>query len=286
MRFLLVVLTALVSACGFARTASAAPPTPLFWSGFYFGGNVGYSWGGSSSTFLFSDGASGAGLSSANADSSLNGVVGGGQMGYNWQFNNWLFGIETDFQFTGQKGSSTGICAGGASPDAAVNGACTPGHIGDTDPFNVGAFPVVSTLSQKLEWFGTLRGRFGTAITPALIAYGTGGLAYGHVETTNTISGTNIFGTNGTNTSTLVPVSVSFSDGSTRFGWVLGAGLETALGGNWSGRIEYLHIDLGTVSGSFVTPLVTNSGALLISSYSSRITDDILRVGFNYKWGG
>jgi outer membrane immunogenic protein len=214
----------------------------------------------------------------------MDGPLGGGQVGYNWQAGNLLIGFETDFQFTGQKGSSTGICAGGAAPDTLVNGVCTPGHIGDTDPFNVGAFPVISTINQKLEWFGTVRGRVGWLVVPTIVTYATGGLAYGRVETENNVSGANIFGVDGTNPSTTVPVSVSFRDAATRVGWALGAGIEGNVGGSWTVKLEYLHIDLGRVSGSFVTPLITNSGALLVSSYNSRITDDILRVGLNYRF--
>ena len=58
-----------------------------------------------------------------------------------------------------------------------------------------------------------------------------------------------------------------------------------ALGGNWTGKIEYLYIDLGTVSGTFVTPIVTTTGAFLLSGFSSHITDNILRIGINYRWG-
>jgi outer membrane immunogenic protein len=53
-----------------------------------------------------------------------------------------------------------------------------------------------------------------------------------------------------------------------------------------SSRLSLTYVDLGTVSGAFVTPIVTSSGAFLVSRYSSRITDNILRVGLNYKVGG
>ena len=106
------------------------------------------------------------------------------------------------------------------------------------------------------------------------------------MNSTNTVSGTNITGAQGTNTFTLTPVAASFSDSSTKIGWTLGAGLEGVLSGNWTGKIEYIYVDLGTVSGAFATPIVTTSGAFLVSRFSSRITDNILRVGVNYKFGG
>jgi outer membrane immunogenic protein len=68
-------------------------------------------------------------------------------------------------------------------------------------------------------------------------------------------------------------------------GWAVGAGVEGVVSGNWTAKIEYLYIDLRNVSGSFTTPIVAPSGAFLTSSYTSHITDNILRVGLNYKLG-
>jgi outer membrane immunogenic protein len=273
-------------AAGLPVKAAPAPVAPVYnWTGFYIGGNIGYSWGRSSSTLSFSDAATGTVLSSTGTNFDLNGWIGGGQIGYNWQRNNWVFGLEADIQASGQKGDTAGSCAGGALTSVAtLNGVCTPGHIGDTTPFNVAAIPVDGTLNQSLEWFGTVRGRIGPAITPTLIVYVTGGLAYGEVASTYSVSGTNIIGQQGTNTFTLVPVFASFSNSTTKTGWTAGAGIEGALGGNWTGRIEYLYVDLGTVSGVLGTPLVTTTGALLTSSFSSRITDNILRIAINYRW--
>jgi outer membrane immunogenic protein len=73
------------------------------------------------------------------------------------------------------------------------------------------------------------------------------------------------------------------SNSTIQVGWTIGAGLEGVITGRWSGKIEYLFVDLGTVSGSFVTPVIAPSGAFLTSSYSSHITDNILRVGVNYQ---
>jgi outer membrane immunogenic protein len=63
-------------------------------------------------------------------------------------------------------------------------------------------------------------------------------------------------------------------------GWTVGAGIEGAIGGNWTAKLEYLYVDLGRVSGSFTLPPTT------VPSFSSRITDNILRVGVNYRFGG
>jgi outer membrane immunogenic protein len=286
MRHLLLGSALLVSLAAASGPANSAPPPPVWsWTGYYVGANVGYSWGRSNSTVTFGDAGSGAALSSAGTDFDLNGVIGGGQFGYNWQRNEWVFGLEADIQGSAQRGSGTAICPGGSlgTPPASLFGACAPGHIGDTAPFNVAALPVVDTLDQQLDWFGTVRGRLGHTITPTLYGYVTGGLAYGQVSTTNTVSGTNLIGPQGVNGVTIVPVSASMSNSTIQVGWTIGAGLEGVITGRWSGKIEYLFVDLGTVSGSFVTPVIAPSGAFLTSSYSSHITDNILRVGVNYQ---
>ena len=70
-------------------------------------------------------------------------------------------------------------------------------------------------------------------------------------------------------------------------GWVVGAGIEGAFGGGWSVRLEYLYLDLGDISGQFTTAVLGPSGtAFLSQGFSSRVTDNIVRVGVNYKFSG
>ncbi len=242
-----------------ARPYTKAPPPvvePIFnWTGFYIGGNVGYSWGRSRDFSTLTNGA-GTVLFASSGTSDLNGVIGGGQIGYNWQVQNWVWGLEADIQGSDEKGSRVFSClATFCSPPANVA------------PL-VGSIPV--TLTQKIDWFGTVRGRVGLLATPRVLLYATGGLAYGGVNTSETIG--------------VVPVGFSASD--TRVGWTVGAGIEGAISGNWTAKLEYLYMDLGTTSGSFVTAIPAFGGGFLTSNYSSHITDNILRVGVNYKFGG
>jgi outer membrane immunogenic protein len=273
-----------VAVCTAALGQSAAAQSPSWtWTGFYVGVNAGYSWGQSDTSFLLSDATTGLVRNATGSNFNLNGFVGGGQIGYNWQtVNRWVFGLETDFQGSGQDGDTTSVCGGGTL--TALNSVCLPGHIGDTAPFDVPAFPVLTGFSQSLDWFGTVRVRVGYTVTPTLLAYLTGGLAYGRVSSRLAVSGVNITGDNGTNTFVLTPVAAFFSDASTQAGWTLGFGLEGVLGGNWTGKIEYIYLDLGTVSGAFLTPLISVSGSSLVESFSSHVTDHIVRVGINYKW--
>jgi len=67
-------------------------------------------------------------------------------------------------------------------------------------------------------------------------------------------------------------------------GWTLGGGVEAAISGPLTAKLEYLYVDLGHVSGSFVTPINAFGGGVITSGYNSHITDNILRVGINYRF--
>jgi outer membrane immunogenic protein len=234
------------------------------WSGFYLGGNVGYSWGRSNDTSAFTNGA-GTTLSTRIGSSNLDGVVGGGQAGYNWQVQNWVWGFEGDIQATGERGSRDISCP---------IGLCTPSTVPPGFHALVILVPgaaVPASLDQKIDWFGTVRARAGILVTPRVLFYATGGLAYGEVNSSETIGGS------------------SFSASDTRVGYTVGGGIEGAIGGNWTAKLEYLYVDLGRTSGSFATATpalgagVVPNGTLT-SSYNSHITDNVLRVGVNYNF--
>jgi outer membrane immunogenic protein len=241
------------------RYTKAPPPIVEVWNwtGFYIGGNIGYSWGRSSDTSTLTNGAGTVLFTSADRRN-MDGVIGGGQIGYNWQMQNWVWGLEADIQGSDQKGGRSFLCP---------TGICTP-------PFGVIAvFPgpaVPVAIDQKLEWFGTVRGRVGVLATPKVLFYATGGLAYGEVRTAETIGA----------------AAFAFSNSTTRAGYTVGAGVEGVIAGNWTAKLEYLYVDLGRVTGSFVTTIPALGGGVLTSNYSSRITDNIVRVGLNYKFGG
>ena len=245
------LLTTSAFAADLAPRMYSKAPAPVVavydWTGFYIGGNVGYSWGRSSDTSTLTN-AAGTILLTSAGKANLDGIVGGGQIGYNWQMQNWVWGLEADIQGTDEKGSRAfsylpaPIIGNNFAPTVAV-------------PF---------ALSQKIDWFGTVRARAGVLVDPKVLLYVTGGLAYGEVKTSEAIG--------------VVPVW--FSSATTNVGWTVGAGIEGVIGGNWTAKLEYLYVDLRTVSGSFTLPS-TN-----IISYSSHITDNVLRVGVNYKFGG
>jgi outer membrane immunogenic protein len=115
----------------------------------------------------------------------------------------------------------------------------------------------------------------------------TGGLAYGEVKSTDTIAGVNLVGFNGTNSiPTAVPVAASVSNSTINVGWTAGVGVEGVISGNWTAKLEYLYIDLGNVSGTLLSTVVSPTGGFVSKSYNSHITDNILRVGINYRFDG
>ena len=157
------ILLATVAVFGFAGAAAAAdlpsryapPPVvaavPLFtWTGFYVGVNAGYGWNtNDSNTFIDPV------LGVVSGGGSDGGFVGGGQIGYNYQFNQFVIGLETDIQYA----------------DSATAADFGQGFAGDNNNGN---------------WFGTVRARAGFAFDRALV-YATGGLAYGDIGSRSAI---------------------------------------------------------------------------------------------------
>ncbi|MCK1577689.1 porin family protein [Bradyrhizobium sp. 183] len=242
------------------------------WTGFYVGASGGYSWGRSRTDVSYFNSATGAAIappvgSITNASFDMNGGIAGGQAGYNWQSANWVYGIEGDLQWSGEKGSAGFNCA----PTGPAGGACLPG----LTFLPAGAAAGTSlTIDQHLQWFGTVRGRVGILATPKVLFYGTGGLAFGEIKTTGTMSGFTPAG---------VAVGSVGSNSTTRAGWTAGVGVEGKLTQNWSAKLEYLYMDLRRFgSGPFtLAPL-----SAISTNVSSRFTDHILRAGINYQFGG
>jgi outer membrane immunogenic protein len=261
------------------RLPVKAPPMPVVvpynWTGFYIGGNVGYSWGRDpidvaatarirefrafqtpAETLVLDTGVVPFPLASGTAN--VQGALAGGQAGYNWQSGAFVYGLETDLQWTGQKG---GI-------DFCFPVAC-----------GVGAFQ--GTIDHKLDWFGTFRARAGWLVDPRVLLYATGGLAYGHVTTTAT------GGVVGQPFATL-------SAKGTRAGWTIGGGVEGALSNNWTVKAEYLYMDLGnapsiSAASQTIFPNLPSQGFTTVLDTTiatgGKVRDHIFRLGLNYRFG-
>jgi outer membrane immunogenic protein len=122
------------------------------------------------------------------------------------------------------------------------------------------------TASEKIDAFATLRARAGVAFD-AIYFYGTAGGAW-----TNASTSVNVAGGGG---------SAGLNLSASKFGWTAGAGVEVALTGNWTGKLEYLFIDTGTISGT--APVPASLGGSTYTE-SAAIRDNIIRIGFNYRF--
>ena len=240
--------------------APYAPVASYDWSGFYAGVNAGVGFGHASTSTdtVFSPigyfAASSVPAINAAGSQSANraGFTGGVQIGYNWQTSNALLGLEADFGYMGLRASSSG---------GAVYPCCAPT-----------AFTVSSTA--KTDWLLTLRPRIGFTSNNWLM-YVTGGLALGQVKGDFTF------------TDTFATASESASISKIKAGWALGGGIEYAMAGPWSFKLEYLHVDLGSVSDTstnltaFTPPVAFPTN---VFTHSVKVTDDLVRVGLNYKF--
>jgi outer membrane immunogenic protein len=309
----------------------AAPPPPS-WTGFYAGLNAGYGWGASNDVVT-----SGIGLydpfgshgfvanqpvgigaaailppgptptgpidpialaALGGANSALNhindsGFVGGGQIGYNFQWGNaFVIGVETDIQGAGIRGNSS-------SAGANVWNVFRFGTAPATASFDRGAFGATE-VEKHTDWIGTVRGRVGWLPWSTVLVYGTGGLAYGGVETRvgQTLGVQNVISLGGIGSFAL-PWSGSGETrhSETRVGWTAGGGIEWLFLPNWSLKAEALYYDLGTshtpnavlAQGPSVTVRGVTASLLSATASETRVHFDgvIARVGVNYhfNWG-
>ena len=246
------------------RYAKAPPVEVWTWDKWYVGLNGGYSWGRSDTSGTFYRHDTGAQVNpTQNTTLNLDGGVFGGQIGKNWQNGKWVFGIEADGQWSGEKGSALFTCS-------VALGFCNP----NTPVAATTGLSPTTTFNQEIAWFATFRGRVGGLVTPTALLYVTGGAAVAGIKTNGVLTGVTGAG---------AVTSVAWGNDSTNWGWVVGAGLEAQLGGNWTGKIEALYMDLGSVSGA---PVLLTSFPPLRFDYRSNITDVVVRAGVNYHFGG
>jgi outer membrane immunogenic protein len=252
-------------------------PAPVYnWTGWYVGVNAGASFGSVNTNFnatpvtvVTSAGTfTTPGFAGSNREYP-DGFMGGGQIGYNWQYSPLIVvGLEADFQGAVEKDSET---------------------LTNSFTTTLGPFPVTGTAvtdyATKIDWFGTVRGRIGYLWgNGTVLTYVTGGFAYGRVdmEGTNTVSGT--VGT--------TPFSITDVIGHSQVntGWVLGYGTEGVIdfwgSRNWTWKIEGLYVDLGHLNDTDVQLLpphiISVTGGQTITN--THFTDGILRAGLNYKF--
>jgi outer membrane immunogenic protein len=186
------------------------------------------------------------------ADTQSSGFAWGGTLGVNLQAGNLVYGLETDINWLSNKTTFL-------------------------DPNLLNAFQPAET--NRMNYLGTVRGRLGLAVDRTLI-YFTAGLAYANVK--NSLLN---YSAGGFSTFELP----YFNANSTRFGWVVGTGVEYGLTPNWTIKGEALYADLGRANSTFVVPPPgTGPGTRLAAGliYGARFDTSvaIIRAGLNYKF--
>jgi outer membrane immunogenic protein len=224
MKRTLLTVAGLLALAGSIGTAVAAdlsqPPPPYYkapaaipvynWTGLYLGINGGGAWGTSN-------------WSGVPTSFNTSGGLVGGQIGYNWQFGQFVYGLEGDIDWTSiRSDSNAGGCAGVA-------------------------------CQTNSDFLSTVRGRVGFA-ADRFMPYVTGGLAIGNIRASDVFGGIN----------------------QTNAGWTVGGGVEFALSGPWTAKVEYLYTDLGNAACNLAC------GAPFGNNVS--LTDSVVRAGINYRF--
>jgi len=266
MRKLAIALAALTTIAGTSALAAdmavkAPPPAPALvfgWTGFYVGTNAGYDWGNNNvaydppgppngfTAFPINDPAIYAAGATQNV--SNRGFTGGGQAGYNHQFNQYVVGAEADTEYLERSGRFSGM------------------FVGAWGTQNV-------NMSGNSGWLATIRGRLGVTFNQVFV-YGTGGVAFTNADVN--------IGNNWNPALGFRDASVNLHD--TRTGWTAGAGLEYALNQNWSVRAEYLRVQFNDSAVVF-TPGMFVPAASVAHGYTVDMPINIVRVGLDVKLG-
>jgi len=222
--------------------AMPLPQSIYNWTGFYVGGHVGYGKG--MKDWL-----------NSSFDYQVQGFLGGGQVGYNQQVGNLVFGIEADASWGNIKGDQT-LNIGGA----------------------LVGFTQTGVASTTIDGLATLTGRLGLAQDRWLV-YVKGGAAWAHERHNLAISLATVGGP---------PIiqSLNANGSEDRLGYVFGIGSEWAFWGNWSFKSEYNYVHLGTREVRF-------TGSQTFAGVTTPVTTDLdiqqslhlAKFGVNYRFG-
>ncbi|MBS7539202.1 outer membrane protein [Ancylobacter lacus] len=234
-----------------APAAVATPAAPVIsWQGFYVGGTAGVAIDNSSVSTeaggWFSN-SSVAGNYTEDFGGSSTGLTVGGTVGYNWQWDNVVAGVEADLSYADRSESGNSSIASTTQSGTSID----------------------KHYALDGNWYGTLRARLGVTVGPSLI-YATGGAAFGQADASVSVQGGPYYSWNA-------------SESDTRWGWTVGGGVETQFDPHWSFKIEYLYVDLG--SSNF--DLTNGAGNPIPDYTLSAHADyafSVVRAGINYRF--
>jgi outer membrane immunogenic protein len=230
------------------------PPPPVFtWTGPYIGGQIGYAWGPSTFDLL--------GFNPKTADvlvitssNSPGGVAGGAHVGYLYQINQFVIGLEGSVDGTSLRANAQFFL---------------PAFVGGNNVLSAHATADVQ---------GTVRGKLGMAFDRGLI-YGTGGVAFGGFTSNLILTG-------------LTPGTVPFSIGNRYFsnsltGWTAGGGIQYAVTDNWWVFAEYRFTDFGSFNNTLAngfTPKKRLLGIAVVNNSNPQLQENQVQAGFSYRF--
>lgn len=211
---------------GYPPPVYIPPPViiPYLWTGCYVGGNVGGAWSRVDLT----------GVSGVNFSATNSGFAGGGQIGCDYQWGtSWVVGFRNMLDATSLSSST--------------------------------AFSTISstgTVNSQTRWFDTLTARGGYLVTPQVLLYAQGGVAWTNTDIT--------FNSNGSQVGEL---------SNNHTGWTLGAGAEWMFAPHWSVFAEYNFMSFGTQNATF-----TGCGGTCVVNGNANADVQNLLAGVNYKF--
>jgi outer membrane immunogenic protein len=228
------------------------PPVPIFtWTGLYAGLQVGYAWDHDPVTvtnFSPIDPVTGVGpfFFSDTFSANPSGVIGGANLGYLKQINQWVLGLEGSVD-------GTSVSTTRFSP------------FGFTSALGLGDVPILGSWNVSSAVQGSIRLRAGIAFDRVLL-YATGGAAFAGIEKSYT---------------TAVPAFITESVTQTRSGWTVGGGLAYAVTNNWSIRAEYRYSDFGHLIDYPFATLISPFGLLGVQHH---LTQNQVQFGISYRF--
>jgi outer membrane immunogenic protein len=177
----------------------------------------------------------------------------------NWQVApQWVLGVEGDVGFASQT-------------------TAFPGFIFGPHRFNDAA----NSLAIKTAWDASARGRLGFLVTPTTLIYATGGAAWQHFDVTSSCtSAVSCVVGNG-----FTPAVITSS--TTKVGWTIGGGVETALWSHWFARAEYRYADFGSSAFTVTRSSTIPAENPTVENFNVALRTHTATFGLAYKfdWG-
>ncbi len=280
-----------------------APVAP--WTGFYLGAQGGYAWKDPTASFsgndpnfaaLINGTAFQGGTPLPGTRWTNRGGFGGLEGGYNHQFGaRYVIGVEADISVADIKGSASStswienFTTTQPAPPPPCDGECL--QAATTAPAITTLHQAMQTVStsHKIDWFSTIRPRLGWLATPALLLYGTGGVAIARVDESVSYAaspaGASSIGGFSVNCPVAGATCAGGASSRTAVGWTAGIGAEYLLGQKLSVKAEYLYVGLpGNTVQATATSALAGTAPSSFSAHFSDADFQLVRAGVNYHF--